>query len=163
MGLKGFDGVFFDSFCFRESLAIVKVDEVGGSIILASLSAFRTIPSEMPYFSALKAGVRLISCGGRVALEVALWAVSLIAVGILSSTEVIASVVSSVVSSRWCPIPVYVHGDRGVVHPAWGIRRVILRGVLPLRAWIVPLRAWLLRGKSPEVSVSSEYVSEQHF
>jgi len=160
LGLKGFNGVFFGGFCFRESLAIVKVDKVGGPIVLASLSAFRTVPSEVSYFSALKASVRLISCGGCVALEVILWAVSLIAVGILSSTEVVASVISSVISSRWCPVPIYVHGDQGVIHPARGIRRVILRGVLPLRTWVVPLRARLLRGKSPEVPVSSEYVSE---
>ena len=121
MGLKGLDGVLFDGFCFGESLAIVKVDEVGGSVILASLSTFGTVPSEMPYFSALEAGVRLVSCGGCVALEVTLRAVSLVAVGILSSTEVIASVVSSVVSSRWCPVPIYVHGNGGVIHPARGI------------------------------------------
>ena len=121
MGLKGLDGVLFDGFCFRESLAIVEVDEVGGSVVLTSLSAFRAISGEVSYFSALEAGVGRVSSGGCVALEVILWAVSLIAVGILSSTEVVASVVSSIVSSRWCPVPVYVHGDRGVIHPARGI------------------------------------------
>ena len=81
----------------------------------------RAVSGEVSYFSALEAGVRLVSCGGRVALEVALRAVSLIAVRILPSAEVIAPVVPSVISSRWCPVPVYVHGDRGVIHPSWGV------------------------------------------
>ena len=122
MGLEGFDGVLFNSFCLGESLAIVEVDEVGGPIILASLSTFRTVPGKVPYFSALETGIRLVSCGRRVALEVILRAVSLIAVGILSPAEVIASIISSVVPSRWCPVPVYVHGDRGVIHPSRGVR-----------------------------------------
>ena len=119
--MKGFDGVFFSGFCFGESLAIVKVDEVGGSVVLASLSMFGTVSGKVSYFSALEAGVRLVSCSGCVALEVALRSISLIAVGVLSSAEVIASIVSSVVSSRWCPVPVYIHGNRGVIHPARGI------------------------------------------
>ena len=122
MGLEGLDGVFFDGFYFGESLAIVEVDKVGGPIILASLSAFRAVPSEVSYFSALETSVRLVSCGGCVALEVTLQTISLIAVGVLSSAEVVASVVSSVVSSSWCPVSVYIHGDRGVVHPSGSIR-----------------------------------------
>ena len=55
--MEGFDGVFFDGFRLGESLVVVKVDKVGGPIILASLSAFRTVPSEVSYFSALEAGV----------------------------------------------------------------------------------------------------------
>ncbi len=55
MGLEGFDGVFFDGFCFGESLAIVEVDEVGGSVVLASLSALGAVPGEVSYFSALEA------------------------------------------------------------------------------------------------------------
>ncbi len=66
-------------------------------------------------------GVRLVSCGGRVALEVTLRTVSLITVRVLSSTEVIASVVPSVVSLGWCSVPVYVHRDRSVIHPTWSI------------------------------------------
>ena len=59
----------------------------------------------------------MICCSSRVALEIVLRAISLITVGILSSAEVVASIVPSVVSSRWCLVPVYIHGDRGVVHP----------------------------------------------
>ena len=55
--MKGFDRVFFDGFRFRESLAIVEVDKVGGPIVLASLSAFGAVPSEVSYFSALEAGI----------------------------------------------------------------------------------------------------------
>ena len=120
--MKGLDGVLFDGFCFRESLAIVEVNEVGGSVVLASLSAFWAVPSEVSYLSALEAGVRLISCGSRVALEVSLRAVSLVAVRILSSAEVVAPVVSPIVSSRRCPVPVYVHRNWGVIHPSRGVR-----------------------------------------
>ncbi len=121
MGLEGFNGVFFDGFHFGKTLTIVEVDEVSGSVILASLSAFRAVSGEVSYFSALETGVRLVSRGGRIALEVILRTVSLIAVGVLSPAEVVASVIPSVVSSCWCPIPVYVHRDRSVVHPTWGI------------------------------------------
>ena len=121
MGLEGFNGVLLDGFYFRKPLAIVEVNEVGGPVVLASLSAFWAVPREVSYFSALEAGVRLVSCSGCVALEVALRSISLIAVGVLSSAEVIASIVSSVVSSRWCPIPIYIHGDWGIVHPARGV------------------------------------------
>jgi len=93
-------------------------------------------------------------------LEVILWSIPLVAVGVLSSSEVVSSVVPPVVPSGRCPIPVYVHWDRGVIHPTQSIGRIILWGVLSLRARIVPLGAWLLRGKASEVSVSSEYVSE---
>ena len=102
-------------------MVVVKVDEIGGTVVLTSLSTFGTVSGEVPYFSTLEAGVRLVSRSGRVALEIALRSISLIAVGVLSSAEVVASVTSSVVSSRWCPVPVYVHRDRGVVHPAWGV------------------------------------------
>ncbi len=57
MGLEDFDGVFFDGFSFGEALTVVKVDEVGGSVVLTSLSAFRAIPGEVSYLSALEAGV----------------------------------------------------------------------------------------------------------
>ncbi len=121
MGLEGLDRVFFYSLCFREALVIVEVDEVGGPIVLASLLAFRAIPSEMSYFSALEACVRRVSHCGHVALEVVLRAVPLITVGVLSSAEVAASIVSSIVPSCWCPVPIYVHRNRSVVHPAWSV------------------------------------------
>ena len=121
MGLKSFDRIFFDRFGFRESLVVVEVDQVGGPIVLASLSAFGAVPSEVSYFSALETGVRLVPCSGRVALEVTLRTVPLIAVGVLLSAEVIASVISSVISSCWRSIPIYVHGNWSVVHPSWGI------------------------------------------
>jgi len=121
LGLEGFDGIFFEGFCFREPLIIVEVDKVGGSIILGSLSAFGAVPGEVSYFSTLKTGVRLISCGGRVALEVILLTVPLIAIGILSSAEVIAPIVSSIVPAGWRFVPVYIHGDRSVIHPSWSV------------------------------------------
>ncbi len=86
MGLEGFDGVLFDGFCFGESLAIVKVDEIGGPVILASLSAFRAVPSEVSYFSALEACIRCVSRSSGVALEVALWTISLVAIGVTAAT-----------------------------------------------------------------------------
>ena len=93
-------------------------------------------------------------------MEVALWAIPLIAVGVLSSSEVIPSIVSSVVPSSWCSIPIDVHRNRGVIHPARGVRRVVLRRVLSLRTSIVPLGTLLLRSKCSEVSISSKYVLE---
>ncbi len=120
--MEEFDGVFFYSFQLWEALAIVKVDEVGRSIVLSSLSAFGAVPGEVSYFSALETGVRGVSCGGRVALEVILWSIPLVAVGVLSSPEVIASVVPSIVSSGWSPVSIYIHGDGGVVHPSRGVR-----------------------------------------
>ena len=121
MCLENFDRVFLNDVGFRETLIIVEIDEVGRSIVLTSLAAFRAVSGKVSYFSALKTGVRLVSCGGCVALEVALRTVALVVVGVLSSPEVIASVVSSVVSSRRRPISVYVHGNGGVVHPTRGI------------------------------------------
>ncbi len=119
--MEDFNGIFFYWFCLWEALTIVKIDEVGGPIVLASLSAFRAVPGEMSHFSALETGIRGVSCGGCVALEVILWSVLLVAVGVLSSPEVIASVVSPIVSSSWGSVSVYVHGDRGVVHPLRGV------------------------------------------
>ena len=57
MGLEGFDGVFFSDFGFCEALVVVEVDEVGRSVILASLVAFWAIPREVSYFSTLEASV----------------------------------------------------------------------------------------------------------
>ena len=90
-------------------------------VVLAIWSTFWTVSGEVPHFSALEAGIRGVPCGGRIALEVALWAVPLVAVRVLSSAEVIASVVSSVVSSGRCPVSVYIHGDRSVIHPSRSI------------------------------------------
>jgi len=134
LGLKGFDWVFLDRFRFGESLVVVEVDQIGGPVVLTSLSTFGAVPGEVSYFSALEASVRLISRGGCVALEVSLRAISLVAIGVLSSAEVVTPVVPSVVSSRWCPIPIYVHGDQGIIHPSRSIRRVVLWGTLSLRA-----------------------------
>jgi len=119
--LKGFDGVFFGGVDFEESLTVVEIDEIGRSVVLSALAAFRAVSGEMSYFSALEAGVRRVSCGSRVALEVVLWAVSLISIRVLPSAEVVPSVVSSVIPSGWCPIPIYVHGDWGVIHPAGSV------------------------------------------
>jgi len=119
--LEDFNGVFLCNLRFREALTVVEVDEVGGSVVLTALSAFRAVSGEVSYFSALEACIRCISCGGRVALKVVLGAVPLIPVRVLSSLEVIPSVIPSVVSSGWGPVPVYVHGNRGVVHPPGSI------------------------------------------
>ena len=95
--MEEFDGVFFYSFCLREALVIVEIDEVGGPIVLTSLSAFWAIPGEMSYFSTLEAGVRGVSCGGCVGLEVVLRAISLVSVRVLPTAEVIPSIVSSII------------------------------------------------------------------
>ncbi len=55
--MEDFDGVFFSDVSFGEALVVVEVDEVGRSIVLASLAALWAIPSEMSYFSALKTGI----------------------------------------------------------------------------------------------------------
>ena len=118
MGLEGFDRVFLDGFRFGKSLIVIEVDQVGGPVVLTSLSAFGAVSSEVSYFSALEAGVRLVSRGSRVALEVILRAIPLIAIGVLSSAEVIASIISSVVSLSRRSVPIDVHRDRGIVHPS---------------------------------------------
>ena len=120
MGLEEFNGVFFCSFCFWIALAIVEVDEIGSSVVLAPLSTFRAVSGEVSYFSTLEAGVRCVPCGGRVALEV-IRTVSLVSIGVLSSAEVISSIVPPIVPSGWCSVPVYVHRNWGVIHPSRGI------------------------------------------
>ena len=55
--MEGFDRVFLSSVGFREALVVVEVDEVGRSVILASLVAFWAIPREVSYFSTLEASV----------------------------------------------------------------------------------------------------------
>ena len=57
MGLENFDGVFFDGVGLGEALVVVEVNGVSRSIILSSLAAFRAVPSEVSYFSALEAGI----------------------------------------------------------------------------------------------------------
>ncbi len=84
-------------------------------------------------------------------------------VGILSSTKVVTSVVTSVVPLSWCSISIDVHRDRSVIHPSWGDRRVILGRDLSLRVRVVPLRSLLLRGEGSEVSVSFKDISEEYF
>ena len=86
----------------------VEVNEVGRSIVLSSLSAFGAVPGG-------------VSCGGHVALEVILWSIPLVAAGVLSSSEVIASVIPSIVSSVRSSVSIYIHGDGGVVHPSRGV------------------------------------------
>ena len=93
-------------------------------------------------------------------MEVVLRAIPLVPIGILSSSEVVTSIVSSVVPLGRCPIPVDVHRDGGIVHPARGVRRIVLRCTLPLGTSVVPLGALLLRGKGSKVSVPSKYVPE---
>ena len=55
--MEGFDGVFLDGFYVREALTVVEVDEVGGSVVLASLSAFRTVSGKVSYFPTLEASI----------------------------------------------------------------------------------------------------------
>ena len=93
-------------------------------------------------------------------MKVTLQAIPLIPIGILSSPEVIASVVSSVVPSGWRSVSINIHGDWGVVHPLRGIGQIILGCVLSLRARVVPLGTLLLRGISSEGSISSKHILE---
>ncbi len=117
------------------------------------------VSGKVPYFSALETGIRQIPRSSGVPLEVVLGAVSLVSIRVSLSTEVIAPVVPSVVPSSWCPVPVNVHWDRGIIHPSGSIGRVILGCVLSLGVRVVPLWTWLLRGKCPKVFTSSEHVS----
>ena len=94
MGLEGLDGVLFDGFHFGESLAIVEVDEISGPIVLTPLPAFGAVSSEVSYFSALEAGIRRIPGGSHISLEIGLGVISLVAVVIPLSLEVIAMIVS---------------------------------------------------------------------
>ncbi len=49
--------VFFGYFGFSERLVIVEVDEIGCSIVLASLVVFWAVSSKVSYFSTLEACV----------------------------------------------------------------------------------------------------------
>src|SRR6266446_1202920 len=97
--------------------------------------------------------------------NVSLGSVPLIVVVIPLSSEVVTMVIplAMVVSSHWCSIAVNIHRDRGIIHPSQGIRRIVLRRVLALWAWVIPLWMLLLRSKGSKVSISSEYISKQHF
>jgi len=69
----------------------------------------------------LKAGIGRVPRSSGVSLEVVLWTISLIPVGVLSSSEVIASVISSVIPSGWRSISVDIHQDWSVIHPSRGV------------------------------------------
>ena len=119
---------------------------------------FWAVSGKVSYFSTLETGIRLVVCGGGVSLEIVLWAVSLISVGVLLSPEVVASIIPSVVPSSWCPVPVDVHWDRGIVHPLWCVGRVVLGRILPLGSGVVPLWMLLLGSECSKGSISSEYI-----
>ena len=105
----------------------------------------------------------MASHGHGVSLKVVLWAIPLVVTGVLPPLEVIAMVVSSIVPSGWCSVPVDIHRDRCVVHPSRGVGRVVLGRALSLRVRVIPLGSLLLRGEGPEVSISSKDVSEEYF
>ncbi len=121
--MKGFDWVFLDDIGVGIVLTIVEVDQVGRLIVLIVWTAFQTVSSIVSYFSTLEAGVQQISGSSGISLKVVLRAIALVAVVVPLSSEVIATVVATVVSlsSGWCPVSVNVHGDRGIVHPSWHI------------------------------------------
>ena len=91
-------------------------------VVLTIWAVFRTVPGKVPYFSTLETGIGRVVRGGGISLEIVLWAISLISVGVLPSAKVIASVVSLVVPLSWRPVPVNIHWDGGVVHPPWCVR-----------------------------------------
>ncbi len=78
--MEDFNGVLFYRLRFWEALAIVEVDKIGGLIVLSSLLALGAVPGEVSYFSALETGIRGVSRGGCIALEVILWSIPLVAV-----------------------------------------------------------------------------------
>jgi len=79
----------------------------------------------MSLLSALEAGVGGVSCCGSIPLRVVLGLVALIVVVVPLSTVVIPAIVvlTMVVplSVGWRSVPVNIHGDWSVVHPAQGI------------------------------------------
>ena len=99
-------------------------------------------------------------------MKIVLGVIALIMVGVPLSMEIIAMVVSltTVVSlSTVCSISVNVHGDRGIVHPSWGIGGVVLGHALPLWMRVIPMWSLLLRSKGFKVSVSSKHVPKEYF
>ncbi len=55
--MEDFNGVFFGDVSFGKALIVVEVDEVGHSVVLASLVALWAIPGKVSHFSALEAGI----------------------------------------------------------------------------------------------------------
>jgi len=121
LGLENFYWIFFVDVSVGEGLIVIEVDQVSRSIILVVWAAFWTVSGEVSYFSTLEAGVGRVSGGSGIPLKVILGSVSLVPIGVLPSMEVVASIVSSVVSSGRRPISVDVHWDGSVVHPSRGV------------------------------------------
>ncbi len=88
-------------------------------------AAFWTVPSVVPFFSTLEAGVRSVSRSGGISLGVVLVSITLIAVVVPLSAIVIAAIVVLTMivslSAGWCFVPVDIHGDWDIIHPLWGI------------------------------------------
>ncbi len=55
--MEDFDGVFFGDVGFGKALVVIKVNEVGRSVVLASLAALWAVPGKVSYFSTLETGV----------------------------------------------------------------------------------------------------------
>ncbi len=125
MALEGFDGVFLYGIGVVIALIVIEVNQVSGAIILVPLLTFWVVSGEMSYFSALEACIRGVSDSGSISLVVVLGTVPLIVVVVPLPSEVAALVVSlaSIIplSSSRCSVSIDIHGNRGVVHPAWGI------------------------------------------
>ena len=102
----------------------------------------------------------MVPCGCRISLKVVLWAIPLIAIGVLPSSEVVASIVSPVVSLSWCPVPVDIHWDRSVIHPSQSVRGIVLWCALALWVGVVPLGSLLLGDEGSEIFISAEYIPE---
>ncbi len=94
MGLKGFYWIFLNDISVGVVLTVVKIDEIGRSIVLAVWMAFWAVPGVMSLFSTLEAGIRRIPGGSHISLEIGLGVISLVAVVIPLSLEVIAMIVS---------------------------------------------------------------------
>ncbi len=125
MALEGFDGVFLYGIGVVIALIVIEVNQVSGVIILVPLLTFWAVSGKMSYFSTLEACIRGVSGSGSISLVVVLGTVPLIVVVVPLPSEVAALVVSlaSIIplSSSRCSVSIDIHGNRGVVHPAWGI------------------------------------------
>ena len=49
--------VFFGDVGFGKALVVVEINEVGRSVVLASLAALWAVPGKVSYFSTLETGV----------------------------------------------------------------------------------------------------------